>query len=872
MGNRESSTKEEDGKPKENDQPRLYQYVDIHGGGDLIPFMWQAKNSNDFSQINDLIDSKIKNFMYNSGKGKMVAVSELVKIRNKERNAMLSALKRKKGKGKSGPNILDDFNQEGENQGDLKKALKLLEGGGRRGDMDSKYREVVWKLEERGNMGENLVGLCLLQGTATHNHLARHLIKLYPKLVNDIFISENYYGLSPLHQAIMNEDPSMVSFLLQQGANVNQRCYGASFCPDDQKSSRTDSLEHEYVELSLKTCYSGKMYFGEYPLSFAACINQIDCFRLLVAKKADLNQKDTNGNTVLHLAVIHEHPEMIKLSYDMGAKLQIVNKQNLTPLTLAAHLGKKEIFELILKLEADVVWIYGNACSYAYPLARIDTISQETGEMNEDSALSLTVYGETTKHLELLDGLLEELLEAKWESFGRRYLTLSFSCFVVYFIFVFMAFMCRPFSMTTKVLYHGEEIYGVNTSIPCNTTSFDNPCSNSTYTIIDYMLLKATTLQSFSSYAAKKQVSWTLKNFEEAWYHSDLCHLWRYTDAGWQQYVRLVAEQMVVLMALLQIVRDVMDMKNVGRRRWWRVMKSFPAKVAYKISFILIILIVPIRLGCVLCSAMLLFENILSLMIVLLTGAHFLFYTRALKFIGPFVLMIYTILSRDISRFMLIYSIFLIGFSQSFYVIFGACERESKTKYGIQSTHWENILETPFEAIMRLFIMTIGEFTIFYRSLNTCEERMMRMIGKFLFTIFELFISIMQFNLLIAMMTRTYETISRTSTEWKRQWAQVILFLELSLKPKERLIAMLKYSRPIGTDKTKRSFVVARKTTSESMSQTEKQLMEQQERDLREEKRALLKRRLKELNTSDGRRPSHLSTSSRNITEGKNDW
>ncbi|VDN94906.1 unnamed protein product [Brugia pahangi] len=126
MGNRESSTKEEDGKPKENDQPRLYRHVDIHGGGDLISFMWLAKNSNDFSQINELIDSKIKNFMYNSGKGKMVAVSELVKIRNKERNAMLSALKRKKGKGKSGPNILDDFNQEGENQGDLKKGFFFL--------------------------------------------------------------------------------------------------------------------------------------------------------------------------------------------------------------------------------------------------------------------------------------------------------------------------------------------------------------------------------------------------------------------------------------------------------------------------------------------------------------------------------------------------------------------------------------------------------------------------------------------------------------------------------------------------------------------------------------------------------------------------
>lgn len=48
------------------------------------------------------------------------------------------------------------------------------------------------------------------------------------------------------------------------------------------------------------------MYFGEYPLSFAACMDQMDCYRLLIAKGADPNHKDTNGNTVLHLAVIHE--------------------------------------------------------------------------------------------------------------------------------------------------------------------------------------------------------------------------------------------------------------------------------------------------------------------------------------------------------------------------------------------------------------------------------------------------------------------------------------------------------------------------------------------------------------------------------------
>jgi ankyrin repeat protein len=122
-------------------------------------------------------------------------------------------------------------------------------------------------------MGENLVGCCLMLGGAMHNKLAIRLLQQYPKLVNDIFLSEDYYGkkllfflslppltgLSPLHQAIVNEDPGMVSYLLQNGADINQRCYGAHFCPDDQVSSRTDSLEHEYVDLSLNTNYGGQV-------------------------------------------------------------------------------------------------------------------------------------------------------------------------------------------------------------------------------------------------------------------------------------------------------------------------------------------------------------------------------------------------------------------------------------------------------------------------------------------------------------------------------------------------------------------------------------------------------------------------------------
>lgn len=64
-------------------------------------------------------------------------------------------------------------------------------------------------------------------------------------------------GQTPLHQAIVNEDAAMVRFLLRHGADIHARCYGSFFCPDDQRATRTDSLEHEAVDVNPKTNYPG---------------------------------------------------------------------------------------------------------------------------------------------------------------------------------------------------------------------------------------------------------------------------------------------------------------------------------------------------------------------------------------------------------------------------------------------------------------------------------------------------------------------------------------------------------------------------------------------------------------------------------------
>lgn len=70
----------------------------------------------------------------------------------------------------------------------------MLDGGGKNAKGGSKYKEMCWDLNQRGAMGETLLHICLLHGTTLHNEVAKRLILNYPKLVNEVYLSEDYYG------------------------------------------------------------------------------------------------------------------------------------------------------------------------------------------------------------------------------------------------------------------------------------------------------------------------------------------------------------------------------------------------------------------------------------------------------------------------------------------------------------------------------------------------------------------------------------------------------------------------------------------------------------------------------------------------------
>lgn len=90
------------------------------------------------------------------------------------------------------------------------------------------------------------------------------------------------------------------------------------------------------------------VYFGEYPLSFAACLGQEECVRLLVAKGANPNYQDSNGNTVMHMLVIHDRKVSIGNSYWSCDTVTMVMVNVCT-----GHM----MVDLIILLLPDSVWL-----------------------------------------------------------------------------------------------------------------------------------------------------------------------------------------------------------------------------------------------------------------------------------------------------------------------------------------------------------------------------------------------------------------------------------------------------------------------------------------------------------------------------------
>ena len=88
-------------------------------------------------------------------------------------------------------------------------------------------------------------------------------------------------------------------------------------------------------------------------------------------------------------------------------------------------------------------------------------------------------------------------------------------------------------------------------------------------------------------------------------------------------------------------------------------------RVIFLLGCITVVLMVPARLLCLTDV-----EDVLAIISMFCHGFYFLFFCRGIKLVGPMVTMIYRMMMQDLARFGTVFAIFVMGFSQAFYIIF----------------------------------------------------------------------------------------------------------------------------------------------------------------------------------------------------------
>ncbi|XP_063833518.1 uncharacterized protein LOC135082656 [Ostrinia nubilalis] len=249
------------------------------------------------------------------------------------------------------------------------------------------------------------------------------------------------------------------------------------------------------------------------------------------------------------------------------------------------------------------------------------------------------------------------------------------------------------------------------------------------------------------------------------------------TDA--RSGIRLACELGTICSTLCYIILQQGDeIKNQGMVAYFKTLIHEPAQFIFLASNLLLLACIPARL-----SQQTNTEE--AILIFLLPGSWFLlmFFAGAVRLTGPFVTMIYSMITGDMFTFGIIYCIVLFGFSQSFYFLYKGFPNVQSTLYSSYPSTW-----------MALFQITLGDYSYTELGQTTYPN-----LTKTVFAVFMVFVPILLLNMLIAMMGNTYaHVIEQSEKEWVKQWAKIVVSLERSVGQEDAHRFLQEYSIGLG--------------------------------------------------------------------------
>lgn len=568
-------------------------------------------------------------------------------------------------------------------------------------------------IHTRGPLGELPIHACYLNGGDFQLEIAWYMISKDQSIALAEYSDKGpFFGENILHISIIKRKVEQVRSLLQLFPSLLIAQASGTFFK-----------------------YGQACYYGEYPLLFAAAVNEIDILNILLEHGADLDVEDSNGNNIFHILVIHNNSNIYQylkerwLTLDTGLTSsshyndidyfdQSVtttsptgklypwskrNKQGYTPFTLSAKLGIKSMFHFLLEERKFVQWEYGPITCLLYPLHQIDTlVANKAEEPAYKSCLELII---NESHFELLEHpRIKELLNKKWDNFAKQAIWSQ-----LYSVIAYLAI----FTLFTTQRRHPIFSYDRCMSEEANCLKFN--------------------IHSRSLNICLETVLFIL----------------------------------VLLGAIWKAWRKIMEMYSTGFLNFFHTSGSAILDKFLSVSYIITIFIFA---GFYMVSSPL--QTIFLGFASVLAYCYLFFYLLAFKETGLMVIMVYKMLINDIFRFLMLYVVFLVGFGQGFYVFDGR-----SGIYGL------------LDSIKICFVATLGNF-----DFEVHDKSPFRLFSMTLLVLYIVIVSILLLNLLIAMMGDTYGRIEKDAeNQWTLERTRIIFSIEREMNAEERANPKNKY-------------------------------------------------------------------------------
>ncbi|XP_032257039.1 transient receptor potential cation channel subfamily V member 5 [Halichoerus grypus] len=439
---------------------------------------------------------------------------------------------------------------------------------------------------QRGALGETALHIAALYDSL---EVALVLLEAAPELAKEPASCEPFVGQTALHIAIVNQNVNLVRALLAHGASVSARATGTAF----RRSPRN------------------LIYFGEHPLSFAACVGSEEIVRLLIEHGADIRAQDSLGNTVLHILILQPNKTFacqmynLLLSYDgRGDHLQsldlVPNHQGLTPFKLAGVEGNTVMFQHLMQKRKHIQWTYGPLTSTLYDLTEIDSWGEDV------SFLELVVSSKKREARQILEQTpVKQLVSFKWKKYGQRYFYILGALYTLYMI-----------CFTTCCIYRPLKFRMGNRTDPRDNTVFQQ------------------------------------KLLQEAYVTQ-------------QDKIRLVGELVTVTGAVIILLLEIPDILRVGASRYFgQTILGGPFHVIIIIYACMVLVTLVMRLSNM-------NGEMVPMSIALVLGwCSVMYFARGFQMLGPFSIMIQKMIFGDLMRFCWLMAVVILGFASAFYVIF----------------------------------------------------------------------------------------------------------------------------------------------------------------------------------------------------------